>query len=454
MTIHQFVLPGEDPDDEKYTDLVAAQRLAGVFGSRIRYLRDTDKWWGFRGEKWEQISVAEVRAMAVYVGQTSAKGMGNTITAASALEQLHAKLVDFDNNPYLWNCTNGTLNLHPDWRGFNEHDPEDMLTQVCGTAYDANALSPTWDQFLVDVQPDPAVRWYLQKLIGYAMIGTQSEAIFPVLYGDGANGKSTFVEVVATLFGNYGVVAEKSLFKVTRNEPHPADRKRLVKARLARSEELPDVELDEPKIKGLTGGDSFSGRGMRENFEEWQPTHTFLVHSNTKPRISGTDDGIWRRIVLIPFYVKITEAKADKHLKDKLKAELPGILNWALWGLLGYQSEGLRKPESLLKAVADYRAISDTVSSFVDQYESDEDGFEFGLYQEHRIYAESMGLDRAETARNWLAVTRQLGAMGGETKVKHNTVTGKTERGWAGVTRRSQLMPALDLKKLHGTVDI
>jgi putative DNA primase/helicase len=200
------------------------------------------------------------------------------------------------------------------------------------------------------------VRAFLQRLIGYALVGNQTEAVFPVLYGKGANGKSTFVDILAELFGSYSCVAEKSLFKAVRSDGHPADRAVLINKRLARSEELPDVELDEPKIKGLTGGDKISGRGMRENFREWAPTHTFLVHSNTKPRLSGTDDGIWRRVILVPFNVRISTEEADPYLKPKLLAELSGILNWALRGYEAYCERGLAVPEVLRAAVAEYRA--------------------------------------------------------------------------------------------------
>jgi putative DNA primase/helicase len=438
------------------SDVEASDALLDAVGDRVRFVHDAGKsgqWYGFIPYlgHWRPLSDGEMIAVARAIGKTSSRTAKSAITMATGEPRFHASLHDLDTQPWLFNVRNGTLNLAPsgglveyepgvfhevppDWAWeFKPHDPADLLTQVAGCSFDDDATCPRWDSFLERVQPDPEVRAFLQRLIGYALVGNQTEAVFPVLYGKGANGKSTFVDILAELFGSYSCVAEKSLFKAVRSDGHPADRAVLINKRLARSEELPDVELDEPKIKGLTGGDKISGRGMRENFREWAPTHTFLVHSNTKPRLSGTDDGIWRRVILVPFNVRISTEEADPYLKPKLLAELSGILNWALRGYEAYCERGLAVPEVLRAAVAEYRAESDTVSAFVSRYEPDPGGTAFGVVQDHKDYALENGLDHGEAAKNYKAVCAALSDMGGKTKAVWNPVLGKSQRAWVGI---------------------
>jgi putative DNA primase/helicase len=441
------------------TDLDAGEAIRDTVGNQARFVVNGPHcWYGFDGTegRWRPIAKEEMHAVAVAIGKTSTRNIANAVRAAEALTELQGKIEDFDQDPYLFNAGNGTINLDPqpetheiepgvfhtfppDWAWERRpHDPDDLITQVAGCDFDGHATAPRWDSFLERIQPDPEIRDWLQRLVGYALAGNQTEAIFPVLWGKGANGKSTFVDILGELFGSYGCVAEKSLFKTVRQDGHPTDRAVLINKRLARSEELPDVELDEPKIKGLTGGDKVSGRHMREDFKEWEPTHTFLVHSNTRPRLSGTDDGIWRRVVLVPFTVQIPVEEMDPYLRAKLRQELSGILNWALRGWENYQERRLDRPAVLQEAVDEYRAESDTVSAFVERYVSDPDGFVWGLIRDHEDYAKEQGLDRDEQTRNYKAVCAALADIGGKSKMKHNPMTQRPGRGWAGISLREQ----------------
>lgn len=435
------------------TDLDNARKIAAAFGNTgpfaLRYVRakKDSAWWGFRGEAWRQLSDGDLIELAILTGQTANRKIMNAISVAKGLDELNASPDDFDRDPFKLNTGSGTLTLTPGKWHFGPAEPADYITQVMGTDFIEGAEAPTWERVLEEVLPDPAIRWYLQRLIGYALVGEQSEAILPILIGDGFNGKSTFVDLVATLFGTYGTIAEKTLFKVTKFEQHATERVVLQKMRLAHSEELPAVELDEPKIKGLTGDDRFSGRGMRENFRTIKPSHTFLIHTNKRPIIRGTDQGIWRRVVLIPFDVQIKAQ--DRTIKDKLRAELPGILNWALYGLAGYQAgEYLTRPPVLNALLEEYRQESDTVSYFVNQYEADPEAFSFGVRFDHEQHALAEGFDKSEIARNYRAVCEALGRLGGKTGVKRNPATDKVERGWHGIRRREA-----GLKELLKQVD-
>ena len=434
------------------TDLDAADAIQLSIGDRARFVVDDGKgqWYGFdrRRGHWRPMASGEMKAVGIAIGKTGLRQINAAVATAEGLTALHASVHDFDTDPWLFNVRNGTLNLNPElgdlqsshraagtWE-FVPHRPSDLITQVAGCDYVPYVESERWERFLVEVLPDAEVRDWLQRLVGYALIGNQSEAVFPVLYGKGANGKSTFVDVLSELFGTYGCVAEKSLFKAVRNDGHPADRAVLINKRLARSEELPDVELDEPKIKGLTGGDKISGRGMRENFREWEPTHTFLVHSNTKPRLSGTDDGIWRRVVLVPFAVRIPVEKADPYLRQRLRQELPGILNWALAGYEAYCERGLGRPAVLQQAVDEYRAESDTVSPFVARYEASVGDTCFSVVIDHEDYAKENGISGGEVNRHYKQVCAQLRDMGGRSVSAYNPVTTKTQRAWVGIRQK------------------
>lgn len=436
-------------------DVDVAVAVCDGYAETLRYVTDAKVWrrWTADDARWDLTPDAEVGTIVAALGKSSARQVESGVRYLKFVPPLQARSTEFDQHPYLFNTKNGTLNLRPlpedmevepgvvltfpaDWHWeFKPHDPADMLTQVAGCSYDPYARCPLWDSFLARVQPDPEVRAWLQKLIGYALVGTQSEHIFPVLWGKGANGKSTFVEVVAKMFGEYSCVAEKSLFKAVRNDGHPTDRKVLLNKRLARSEELPDVELDEPKIKGLTGNDEQTGRGMHEDFgKTWAASWTFLVHSNTKPRLTGMDDGIWRRVALVEFGEKIPESEADPYLKEKLYRELPGILNWALRGYEAFCETGLKPlPEKLRAAVAEYRAESDTVSAFVQRYEFSLGDKVFGLVQEHDDYAKENGLDRHDAGKNYKAVCSALGELGGKAGTYYNPARSKSERGFLNI---------------------
>ena len=439
------------------TDADAAEALSVNWGPVLRFQLDPKQWMAFNALRgaWEPFYEGQMKALVKQLGKTQDRQYRAVISAAQAEQELHVTVHDFDRKPFLFNTTNGTLNLRPPddriehelgkffdipagwhWE-FGPHDPADMLTQVAGTLYDDEAECPRWNQFLGRVLPNADVRDWLQRLIGYALVGNQTEHVFTVLYGKGANGKSTFVDVLGQLFGDYDTVAEKTLFKQVHNDAHPADRADLINKRLARSEELPDVDLDEPKIKGLTGGDKIKGRELYAKFKQWDPTHTFLVHSNTKPRLSGTDDGIWRRVALVPFAVKIPEGEADPYLKEKLYYELPGILNWALRGYEGFCERGLFPlPEVLRAAVNDYRAESDTVSMFVERFELSVGDKVFGMEQEHGLYAAEMGMTRDEVRKNYRAVCAQLNDMGARSGKAHNPARGHTTAAWVGVRHK------------------
>lgn len=273
----------------------------------------------------------------------------------------------FDQHPYLLNCANCTLDLVNG--ATYEHNQLDMITQICPTEYEEGALCPMWEQFLVDVLPDDGVRSFVQMFLGSCLTGDVSAQVLPVLWGNGANGKSTFVQTVLYVMGqDYTMKAKRDLLMQKRNTEHPTSIARLrAKRFVACVETSEDGRLDEVLIKELTGGDTIAARRMREDEWEFEPTHKSVLATNHKPEVRGTDDGIWRRLPLVPFTRQFLAADADPGLKEKLATEAKGILRWMVDGCRVWIANNCRfsLPEAVKTATADYRAEQDRVGLFL-----------------------------------------------------------------------------------------
>jgi putative DNA primase/helicase len=261
------------------------------------------------------------------------------------------------------------------------------------------------------VIPQPAVRAFFKKLCGYAISGDVSEHVLPVLYGTGANGKSTILNALLEAAGEYGMQAAPDLL-IAKRSGHPTEVADLFSMRLVASIEVEDGRrLAEALVKSLTGGDKVRARRMRENFWQFDPTHTAFLCTNHKPEIRGTDAGIWRRIRLIPFTETIAPADQDKKLPEKLRSELPGILRWCVEGCLEWQREGLKAPDEVRKATGAYRAEMDVIGAFL------RDECEIGeghrctikdVYERYEEWCEGSG-ERKETKRKFNARLTERG---------------------------------------------
>lgn len=287
---------------------------------------------------------------------------------AKGLEsRLVVRMADLDQDAWALNVDNGTIDLRTG--ELRPHEREDLITQLVPIDYDPDVRAPTWAAFL-----DSAMRGsiglvtYLQRLIGYTLTGRTDEHVLVFHHGHtGSNGKSTFLGVLRALMGDYACSAPRSLLFEPKSgaEPHPTELARLYGKRLAICAEVPEhAELAEAKVKDITGGDVVSVRRMSENFWDLTPTHTLHAAGNHKPTVHGTDGGIWRRIKLVPWTVTVAERDQDKDLSAKLRAELPGILAWAVRGCLDWQSVGLAEPFEVTGAGAEFRQESDILAGF------------------------------------------------------------------------------------------
>ena len=217
-------------------------------------------------------------------------------------------------------------------------------------------------------QDDEEVRRYIQRLAGYALFGKQTEHIFVIHYGIGANGKTSFVKALQNVLGPYSVVPSLSLLINTGKTEHDTIKAALFRKRLAvASETKKRVSLDESQIKTLTGDDRLSARGMHQNPWEFDQSHTLWLCTNDLPEITGRDTGMWRRTKVVP-WLKTFEGKTiDKELGERLQAEAPGILRWMAQGCLDWQEHGLEEPDAVKRASLEYRDQEDVLRAFVNE---------------------------------------------------------------------------------------
>nr|WP_250157283.1 phage/plasmid primase, P4 family [Tianweitania aestuarii] len=251
------------------------------------------------------------------------------------------------------------------------HRPSDLISKLAPTMW-APGASPsrtTFDAFLKRVQPDPDIRLFLQRFAGYCLLGTTVEQCLVFFYGAGRNGKSTFVDLLCEIVGDYAVTLSIDSFagetKRGGNEATP-DLARLPGARLvAASEPEMGVKLKDALIKTLTGGEKIPVRRLHQDFIEVMPQFKIMLSGNHKPRIDDTSDGIWRRVYLVPWDIQIPLSEVDRALPTKLREEASGVLAWMVEGALDYLNYGLNPPEKVVAATRDYREESDPIGAFI-----------------------------------------------------------------------------------------
>jgi putative DNA primase/helicase len=271
-----------------------------------------------------------------------------------------AAIVDqWDRDPWLLNTTAGVVDLRTGI--LRPARREDYMTKITTVAPGRDC--PLWLDCLKRITcNDQRLITYLQRMCGYAMTGSTREHAMFFLYGTGANGKGTFVDTIDGLLGDYARTASIETFLDSKGERHPTELAWLQGARFVTATETEQGRRwSESKLKLLTGGDPIAARYMRQDFFEYVPQFKLVVQGNHKPHLRSVDEAIRRRFNLVPFTVTIPEPERDKTLKDKLREEWPGILQWAIEGALAWQREGLNPPDAVRNATADYFAQEDAV---------------------------------------------------------------------------------------------
>ena len=370
-----------------------AQRMYDLCGDVMRYCYTDRRWLCYQDGRWNydtkggvfvwadkvlESMKSELSAWAEHEGgamfedykKHMKKTRSNNSKRAMVKEMEHLVAVspaELDADRTLVNARNGVINLN-DFT-VSEHKSDFLMTRMLGTSIPENPKKPEkWLAFLDQIfSSDKELIRYIQKALGYSLSGDTSEQCAFFLYGTGRNGKSTFLEVVRKIMGDYAtnIQPESIMVKASTNTAN-SDIARLKGARLVTSVEPNEgMRLNEGLIKQLTGDDMITARKLYGDEFEFRPEFKLWMATNHKPTIRGTDLGIWRRIHIIPFSVTIPEQAVDRKLPHKLEEELPDILAWTVEGYKLWKMEGLRKPKVIEDAVEEYRNEMDVISAFL-----------------------------------------------------------------------------------------
>ena len=373
------------------TDYGNAQRMAARHGNDLRYCRDWKKFLVWDSRRWvvdrtdAVMRLAKETVRAIYAEAASAsdaddrKQIANHAKKSESEMRLKAMIElvksepgigvvpqQLDTDPWLLAVENGVVNLRTGI--LRPHDRADLITKIAPVRFDAQATCPTWNAFLERIMSErqPLIA-FVQRVVGYTLCGDTSERSLFVLHGVGANGKSTLLDTIRSLLGDYAARTPVETLLVKHGNSIPNDVARLQGKRYVYASEADEGRrLAEALVKDLTGGDRISARYLYGEFFEFTPEFKLFLATNHKPEIRGTDNGIWDRIKLIPFDVRIPEGERDRNLGAKLRGELSGILNWAVQGCLDMQRDGLIPPVEVRSATEGYRSEMDQIASFIE----------------------------------------------------------------------------------------
>lgn len=368
------------------TEMGNAERIAYEYGNIIRHVHDVG-WYIWDGKRWKEDRKKEIERITsktlrklfksedendrkwAKICEKRAVRMNSIKDLASLVPAVRE---EFDSHAYLFNVENGIIDLKTG--ELLPHDRKYMLSKISPVTYEKGADCPTWKTFLESIfkkennETDYELINFIQKAIGYSLTADISEQVIFFLWGKGRNGKSTFINTIKNLMGDYGKQTNADTFIKKKNDNSVNnDIARLVSTRFVSAVESEEGQkLNESLIKQLTGGEPITARFLRQEFFEFMPEFKIFFVTNHKPIIAGVDEGIWRRIRMIPFTVTIPKEKIDKKLPEKISLEMPGILNWAIEGCLKWQREGLGEPKSIAEATNEYKAEMDIIEPFIE----------------------------------------------------------------------------------------
>jgi P4 family phage/plasmid primase-like protien len=339
---------------------------------------------------------SNMRLLKINESQRSIKDM---VTIAKDDKRIRITNADCDRGKYLFNCKNITLDLS---HGIKPIKPQrdHLLTQNSHIWYDPSVNAKVFIKFLNDVfEGNQELIDFLQRSIGYCLTGSTVEDTIFFLYGSGANGKSTLLEIMKIFYGDYFRKANSNLFTKKRNNSIDNDIARLHNARfVALSETEKGQIINESFLKELTGGDTITSRMLYREFEEFDPTSKFWIAGNHKPIIRGNDEGVRRRIIIIPFakHFPNEQQESREKLLNSMKSELSGILNWALEGYLDYKEHGLNPPAVIKNVTTEYLNEMDVVQNFIDDFCEEKNNLTVSFkvfYDTYKLVAEENGID-------------------------------------------------------------
>lgn len=372
------------------TDMGNASRLAQRHGENLRYIYEFKKWIVFHRGRWlfdedgAVMRMAKDTARSIFAEAAKAKDLeeqkqlaswaasSQSLTRASAMIELAKSepgipitSCQLDRDPFLLGVENGVVDLRT--ARLRPARRDDYITKSAHVEYIEGATCPTWEKFFGRIfDGNTALIDFMQRALGYSLTGDTGEQCLFLPHGGGANGKSTLLDAVRAIMGDYATTSSTDLLMAKQAGAATNDIARLRGARLVATIETEDGRrMAEGLVKQLTGGDMIAARFLFAEFFEFKPAFKIWLAANHKPVIRGDDYAIWRRIMLIPFNVTIPPSERDKTLTDKLIAESPGILQWLIRGCLDWQRRGLLPPPEVLAATENYKSDMDTTGQWI-----------------------------------------------------------------------------------------
>jgi putative DNA primase/helicase len=418
------------PEEESSLQIMAndsehARQFVGVHGHRFRYVHGLNRWLFWEEPAGWKVAIeptvlevarcyvdAQIEASMKgmegadekekQAAMRAAAGFGNAgkLNALIHLTKSDPKIIvaidEVDSDPWRVGVGNGSLDLSAGT--FLQPTPAEMVTKRMGCDYDPSATCPAWESFLAKVQPDPEVRALLQRWAGYCLTGIVREHKFVFFYGTGSNGKSTFLETLFALYGGYAQGAPEKLIMTNPRGGDPCHEvARLPGVRFLLGCEVSEgMRINESIVKSLVSGDTLTGEEKYCPSFDFNPVAKLNLFGNHRPVVHGTDHGFWRRVILVPWEVQIADGEKDMALPGRLRAELPGILNWCLAGLSAWRNGGLRPPAIIEAATAEYKDASDILGGFITAHlDTNAPGCKLPtkeVYRKYQEWAEESGI--------------------------------------------------------------
>lgn len=397
--------PPQENRPKLYTfdDTGNAERFFDRFGESVLYNYTAKQWMYFDGRRWVYDDNGETKRMSDEIAEEMRADMikhmdeylenlppdvpadeaekayrkhvkstrsskAKIAMLTEAQHRVPVNTIQLDKHTSLLCVLNGELDLRTGT--LHPHDKKHLISKIAHAEYTDKIDAPLWEQFLSEIfAGDCELIRYIQKAAGYSLTGSVQEQCAFFCYGGGRNGKTTFLDIITEIMGDYATNIQPETIMVKPNAGGPtSDIARLKGARFVTTVEPNEgSRLNEGLLKQLTGGDRVTAAAKYENEFEFTPEFKLWMGTNHKPFIRGTDVGIWRRIHLVPFNVQIPENKVDKKLKFKLRQELSGILKWMVDGCLLWQREGLNPPQSVLAASKEYKTEMDVLATFIEE---------------------------------------------------------------------------------------
>ena len=390
--------------------------IAHLYGVRLRYDWQRERWLQFREHLWEPAPGAVLTHLGKQAARTRYRAgedldddkarkwacgseSKQRVEAALFFAKATPPIADtgegWDADPMLLGCPNGLVELTT--ATLRDGRPEDKVTRRCPVPFDPAAECPRWIAFLREVfDDDDELIHFVQRSIGYSLTGRMEAQCFFMLHGKGSNGKGVFVNTLRNALGDYGADTPFSTFESQHRQSIPADLAALYGKRMVTASETSEnTRLNEARLKSWTGQDPVTCRFMRENFFTYQPEGKLWLCVNHKPAVTDDSEGFWRRVRLIPFERQFLGDDCDDKLGEKLKAEAPGILAWAVQGAALWAAEGLKAPPRVIAASREWRADTDPLADFIDSCchrEPDAKELSGALYERFVAFSKAQGL--------------------------------------------------------------